>query len=216
MSASPLLKVPFVPSARALRELELMRLIGHIAWNSTSGDQAFDSIALAIARLPGFVGFRFEPLKAVPQLAAYEKMKPHRNASDSFARAAVTANGREWGQIRLFFDPNAPPTVESPLRLARFIGQQVGLMLNRVAVHRDHEKLVARLEQIRNITKRRKMIHSAAGMLARRRNISGAEAIRFMAGYARRNRRRLLDISESLILGCNTAMITRPLLRRTV
>jgi hypothetical protein len=210
MSASPQLKVPFVYSARPLRELELMRLIGNTAWNSTSESQAFHSIALGIVRLTGFIGFRFEPLAAVPHLPPYETVRSRRNATDSFARAEVTANGRAWGEIRLFLDSNAPLAVESPLRLARFIAQQVGLMLNRLAIQRDWAELATRLEQIRNIINRRKLIHNAAGVLAKRRDISGAEAISFMASYAKRTGRSLLDISQSLILGCNTAMITRP------
>jgi len=214
MSAPSQTRISFARSQRPITEIELLGLIGHITWTGQGEEASFTSISNAVLRLPGFVGFRFEPAESLPNLSVFETARPRLAVPGAFARAPVSANGRVWGEIRLFFDPNASLPVESPIRLARFMGQQIALLLHRIALHRERRILVERVEKTRQVIRRRKLVYGAAKVLAQQRNISDREAISEIVSYARSNRRTLLAISESLILGYNAGTFTRPFFRR--
>jgi AmiR/NasT family two-component response regulator len=87
------------------------------------------------------------------------------------------------------------------VRLAKFIGQQIGLLLHRIDLTRENQRHLTHLQTIERTIRRRKAIRHAAVIMARQRNISEREALSFMVAYARRNRRNLLEISEALIFG---------------
>lgn len=195
----------FIHSQRRISELDLLRVVSTITWTSAHEESALTSIAAAALRLPGLIGLRFEPLEHLFHLPIYESTQPHSTSPRAFALATVSANGRSYGQLRIFFDPHSSLTLESPVRLAKFIGQQLGLLLHRIALNREYQRHSAILQSIDCILRRRKVIHRAAVILAEQRNTPKAEAISFMVGYARRNRRSLLEISEALIFGYDSS-----------
>jgi hypothetical protein len=129
--------------------------------------------------------------------------------SEAFARSPVSANGQTWGEIRIFLDPYFSSHVESPIRLAKFVGQQIGLLLQRLALLSERRLLNARLDKLNQIVRRRKLVYAAASVLARQRNISSAEAISDLVKYARSSGRKLLAVSESLIIGYGLSKPTR-------
>jgi ANTAR domain len=193
----------FSVSPRRLSEPELLRAISKITWNAGSKDEGVSAVATALLRVTGLTGFRFE--------STDDQVYPRAAAS---AVSAVSANGHTWGQIRIFFDPHATPAVESPVRLAKFVGQQIGILLHRLSLQRERDERLGRLAALDRIMRRRKVIHRAVGILAEQRSVSSAEATSLMAAYARRNRRPLLSIAESLIFGFDSLAFTRPSLRR--
>jgi hypothetical protein len=204
----------FSVSVRRISEIELLRAISNITWNADCEEQGLASIAAAVLRVPGLNGFRFEPFETFLHLPIYETSRPLSKSPSASAVSSASANGQTWGQIRIFFDPHASPALESPVRLAKFIGQQIGILLHRIALHRERAKHLSRLETLDRVIRRRKLIHRAAGILAEQRDAPEAEAISIMVRHARRNRRNLLQIAESLIFGYDTAAFNRPSLRR--
>jgi hypothetical protein len=207
-------RVSFARSRRPITEIELLRLIGNITWNGDGEEACFASISDALLRLPGFVGFRFEPTASRANFSAFETDRPRLAVPGASARAPVSANGRVWGEIWLYFDPNAALPVESPIRLAKFMGQQIALLLHRIALNSERKILISKLEKTRQAILNRKLIYGAAKVLAQQRKISERDAISEIIRYARRNRRSLLNVSESLILGYDMRIVTRPFFRR--
>jgi hypothetical protein len=124
--------------------------------------------------------------------------------------------GYIWGELRVFFDPNFALPVESPVRLARFMGQQIALLLHRIALNWEREILLSKVERTNQMIRRRKLIYGAVKVLARQRSITERHALSEIVRYARRNRRSLLKIAESLILGYDIGTSTRPFVRRIV
>jgi hypothetical protein len=175
----------------------------------------FTSISDALLRLPGFLGLRFEPVEGVANLSVFETCRLRLAVPGASARSPVSANGYFWGEIRIFFDPKTALPVESPVRLARFMGQQIAILLHRIALHGERKILLARVEQTRQVIRRRKLIYGASKILAQQRNISERDAISEIVRYARRNRRTLLDVSEALIFGHDIGASTRPVFRRS-
>lgn len=197
-------------SHRSLTEVELLRTISKITWSGVCDQSAFLAISGALLRLPGFTGFRFEPSQELSHLQIFETAVPRLAVPGGHARAAVRAGGLHWGEIRLFFDPNCPLGVESPLRLAKFLGQQIAMLLERLGLELERQFYLARLHQIGCVVRRRKLIWRAAKSLSNQNKITEKQAITEMVMYARSNRRRVLDVAESVILGCNTGSFTRP------
>lgn len=199
---------------RRISEAELLRVIGHITWTASDEEPALAAVAAAVVQMQGLVAFRFEPFEDLPHLPIYELSTPQSSNTNASALAQVTANGRTYGQIRIFFDPHSLQLLESPVRLTRFIGQQTGILLHRLELQRERKAHISRLETIDRVIRRRKTIHRAAVVLAQQRRISESEGISLMVRYGRQNRQSLLQIAESLIFGFNSAAFRRPYLRR--
>jgi len=213
MSASLHFHIPFALKPRLLSEIELLRLISQITWSGYDEALSLDSLATVLVRLPGLNGFRFEPVAGMPHLRAYESPNLRLAISNASSRSSVSASGINWGQMRLFFDPQAL-SPDTAARLGRFLGQQIGLLFHRIQLQRKRRELLSTLEGLHRILPRRKLILGAAEVFAKQHNISQTEAISQMVEYARRNHRSLLAISEALILGFDAAVVTRPFFRR--
>ena len=196
---------------RRLTELDLLRAVSNITWTADHEESALAAIAAAVLNLPGLTGFRFEPqveaARNLLHLPIYEASKPRSSGPSASAVSAACANGQTYGQLRIFFDPNSSLKLESPVRLAKFIGQQIGLLLHRIALRREHQRHSAHLAAIERAIRRRKAIRRAAVILATQRNVSEAEATSFMVSYARRNHRTLFEISEALVFGYDSSRV---------
>ncbi len=214
MSSLSQTRISFARSQRPTTEIEFVRFISKITWNGQDEQVCFNSISDALLRLPGFLGFRFEPSESVANLAGFETSGPRLAVPGACAHSPVAANGYVWGGIRVSFDPNAALPVESPVRLARFLGQQVALLLHRIALKSEQRILLLKLEKTRQAIRHRKLIYGAAKVLAQQRGLSERDAISEIIRYARRNRRTLLNVAESLILGYDIGIATRPFSRR--
>ena len=214
MSALPLQIESFSFDPRPVSEVELLRVIGRITWNATSEEGALKSIAAAILRAPDFNGIRVEPAEEASHLPLYEATRRQQEGEVAWALAPIAANGKHWGQLRIFFPTQTSPSAESPVRLAKFVGQQVAILLDRLHVERQNRLELARLQALEHGIRRRKAIHRAAAILAEQRKVSLLEATRILVQYARGKRKRLLPLAESLIFGFEALAFTRPKLRR--
>jgi ANTAR domain-containing protein len=204
----------FSYSQRHLSEVELLRTISNITWNADHEEEALASIATAILRVPSLSAFRFEPFAGIPHLPIVETSRPRETRLSASAISNAAANGHSFGQVRIFFEAHSQNPAESPVRLAKFLGQQLGLLLHRLAMSRERQRHVANLDALARTTRRRKIIHRAAVVLAEQRSVSESQAISLMVNYARHNRQNLLNIAESLIFGYDSTAFTRPSLRR--
>jgi hypothetical protein len=214
MSALALQIESFSLAPRSVPEVELLRAISHISWNAVSEEDALKSIAAAILRAPDLTGFRVEPAEEAGYLPLYEATKQQPKGGIAWALAPISANGKNWGRLRVFFLPQTPSSAESPVRLAKFVGQQIAILLDRLHLERQNRRELARVQALERGIRRRKAIHRASAILSGQRNVSLAEATSILVRYARRRRIRLLPIAESLILGFDALDFTRPALRR--
>jgi Xaa-Pro aminopeptidase len=114
--------------------------------------------------------------------------------------AFVEAGGRSWGRLHLYFEPRIQ-TVESPLRFARFLGQQAALLLNRFALEDQYDAQLATLDRLKDRLNTRIAVHRATGILAELRGVTDKEALALLIQYARQSRRTLLSLADAIILG---------------
>ncbi len=114
--------------------------------------------------------------------------------------APIMADSRDWGRLRILFEPRIR-SLECPLRFARFAGQQIAIMLNRLDLFRRRQALLAGIDRLRERLEARKSVARASGIVAASRGISQREALSFLLAYARDWRRTPGQIASAIILG---------------
>jgi hypothetical protein len=199
-------------SLRRIGEPEAMRTIGRLALTSADPAAGLESIAAAALRLPGLHGVQIKPSSDLAESDSFEWHASRSPAPCGSAMASIVAESRDWGRLRILFEPRIS-SVECPLRFARFLGQQTAVMLNRIDLVRRQASLLGRIERLQERLEARKLVARAAGVIAASQEISQSEALSTLLAYAREWRRTPSQIASSIVLGQNTSF-GRPHLRQ--
>lgn len=211
---------PFIRSVRSLGELDALR---EISWHGTharelgSGAQALLDAAL---RVRGVLQIALEPVSELPVLPQIDwrtySLARQRNGKQSpkgSAIAEIAAQGHLWGNLRVAFELRQH-SLESPLRFARFVGQQLGGLLNRFQLLQRHDALIFANEVLRRRIEMRKLAQRAKGLIAQSCGISDAEAMVRLLKLARKLRRSISQISEAVLLSQGDVWTQSPSMRR--
>ena len=198
MSALVQQNSPFRLQYRHFTESDLLLSVSRIATNALNETTAIEEIASAALRLSGITGIDFQLLTGHQYSVFLNPAKT--NPAKASAVSKVTAHGREYGQFRIYFDPHSSLPLESPVRLAKFIGQQLGLSLQRMDLQLERRKHFVRLNAFDRRIRRGKAVRRAAAVLAGQHGISHTEAVARIVDYAVKHRRPLLVIAELLII----------------
>ena len=130
------------------------------------------------------------------------------------ATGLMTANGRDWGRLRLLFEPRIR-SVECPLRFARVLAQQVALMLNRLEAREQNQISLAAARRLEGRLEMRKAVSRAAGLLAQAKNLKYNQALLLILQQAREAKRSPLVLARTLILSAELERSQPPIsLRR--
>ena len=112
------------------------------------------------------------------------------------ATADIAAGGLHWGTLRIGFHLRVIH-LESPLRFARFVGEQMAGVIDRLAREKERATLTETVEQLRNVLASRKAIDRAQGILAGgRRSATRRRASRYASTAA--NRETICGASQRL------------------
>ncbi|MBV8551006.1 MAG: ANTAR domain-containing protein [Acidobacteriaceae bacterium] len=204
----------FAPVHRRLSEPDAMREIGRRALAGLEVSDGLATIAETVFWVSGIRQIAIEAAegwKHQPATLGWGGQPGH--GPQGCAVAGIRANGRDWGELRLYFDVQAA-SLQSPLRFAKFVAQQIAAMLNRLELSEANKALRGRIARIEHRLKTRKAVQRAKGILARTRGISEADAIRLLVRYSREERRSLYQISEAVILADEDSWGSRPVLRQ--
>jgi hypothetical protein len=189
-----------VPSRR-LSELEVIRDISRIASSKNDITSVIESIARFALAVNGVVRVHIEygnALGASPGSFVWGSRSD--DGPIGSAVAELSAGGLIWGELRLHFHSHTS-ALESPLRFAKFLGQQIGLQLDRWSLQSRAGELKAQIERLQKIVDKRKALHRARAILANTRQISEPEALQFMRQLSESSGRSLHDVAEALIFG---------------
>jgi hypothetical protein len=220
---SALLQSAKLFSLRRVSEQEAITMIGRLALSAVDVPTGIESLARVALRLRGLHGVEVSVHGRAGKAAGQDGPKieqigqskdeneyrwsvggPACDASDGpeprgSAIGMVAANAREWGRLRILFEPRIN-SVECPLRFARVLGQHVGLMLNRLDLASRKEASRAAAARLQNRLDTRKAVSRAAGILAEAGNLSHERAVSLLLRQAREERRPLLPLARSIIL----------------
>jgi hypothetical protein len=187
-----------------LVEAAALCLISRVTVTATDLRSGLEELAEAALRVPGLHKVQITPSVAFPLLErTLETLEWYAAASPVLcgsAMAFVEAGGRAWGRLHLYFEPRIQ-TVESPLRFARFLGQQAALLLNHFALEDRYDAHLGEIERLKKRLNTRIAVHRATGILAELRGVTDREALAFLVHYARQSHRTLASLADAVILG---------------
>jgi hypothetical protein len=114
-------------SGLPLEELEVTHQISRAASQAADTQEALDEIASLALRVEGIRSVNVEHRDELRRLASgrYRWGLPVGGVNEGSATADVACGGSQWGTIRIGFHLRIIH-LESPLRFARFVGEQTG------------------------------------------------------------------------------------------
>jgi hypothetical protein len=150
---------------------------------------------------------RNEPPEPVAFFSPHERLSGERAAEAVSAlpgtyrtriSASVVENGRVTGAIDLYF-AHADFGQLDPLALARFLGEQIGLLIGADRIGRENRQLEAEVETIQRELALRKTIHRARGILAVEHNITDPESAKLLQQHSLRLGKPAGEIAEAVV-----------------
>jgi hypothetical protein len=200
-------------SLRRISEQEAIATIGRLSLTSADAAGGIESLASVALRLNGLHGVEIAMHTGQSQPQVFEWHDSKAPAPRGAATGLIVAQAREWGRLRILFEPRIK-SVECPLRFARVMGQQVALMLNRLELLARKQAASAAVRRLEERLDTRKAVSRAAGILARLKSVTDEQALLLLMYQARRSRRPLLPLARTVILGEETGHPQPVALRR--
>src|SRR5579863_8362000 len=103
----------------------------------------------------------------------------------------LRAGGRELGKLLVSSDV--------PHRVSNFMGEQLGMLLERSRLGKDRARLEAQLAAIRDDLAMRKAVQRAQGILVTRRGLTPASAALWISQQARQARLTIQELAEQVV-----------------
>ncbi len=194
-------------------EADLLCLIGRIATEANSAAGGFREIVDSALIFPGVYSLKIEGGELFRLFGQFVSSGVVKTSHSHTVSADVEANGRAWGQLALEID-SAPKLAEVAERFGRFIGQQLALLLNRVDLVRECGVRRTQAKRLSEKLEARKNLHRASGSVARTRGVSNQHALQLLVRHARKAKRTLNSVAETVLLGYEAPFKQRPTLRR--
>ena len=125
----------------------------------------------------------------------------------------IEINGAEWGQVpkrtsvgtashgpvKITFDLEVA-VLDSPLRFARFVAQQVLHLASIEDLKAQRRKLRDKIQLLSGILGRRKAIHRARAIIRGREGLTEAAALERLREYSRERGKKLHEIAEAIVI----------------
>jgi hypothetical protein len=116
---------------------------------------------------------------------------PVETPSGSFHAAPLRASGREVGKLVV--------QAGLPDRVANYVGEQLGMLLERTRLSEHRARLEAELAALREDLATRKALQRAQGILVIRRGITPVSARRWISQQAQQAGRTILQVAEQVV-----------------
>jgi len=142
-----------------------------------------DSFSLAVTRIRSQLALTIY----LPRLVS----PPVQTLSGSFYAAPLRASGRELGKLLVQAD--------LPHRVSNYVGEQLGMLLERTHLSQNRARLEAELAILREDLATRKAVERAQGILVTRRGITPASARRWISQQAHQAASSILEVAEQVV-----------------
>jgi hypothetical protein len=203
MSAVPTSQATLLRQLRRTNELEVARQIGRVTVTESDFDKAVIRIAELALQVSGVLLLEIAP--APPLLSLLGQAITFGGDAASIAGkgsavAAIQADGKNWGELRIYFGLQ-PAALESPLRFAKFVAQQIGVAAVLADLRQRRESLLRKAAHLQNAVAKRKAIQRARALLVHAHKISEDEAFLLLRRYCDESGRSLQQVADAVILG---------------
>ena len=191
-------------SLRRVSEQEAIMTIGRLALTVADPARGLEALASVALRVSGLNGV--EVKLSAGEESTTGTLEWHASKAPAPRGAAtglIAANSREWGQLRILFEPKMR-SLECPLRFARALAQHTALMLNRLDIAARNKASKAAVRRLEERLETRKAVSRAAGILAHGRNLTSERAVLLFLRHARESRKSPLELARTMILSSET------------
>jgi hypothetical protein len=172
-----------------------------VASGSQTLAHLFEELSALILALPGVQAFEIDPREPLRRLAEGPflwSVGPARKKAAGSVSAPIASADAKWGELRIRFDLTKFE-VESPVRFARFVAQQLSLVLARADAERRNHALRKQIDSLAADLDTRKFVQRAAGILGRQRGLPEARATAMLHHHAIQTGRDLRQVAEAVI-----------------
>ncbi len=178
------------PAARIhLSELDAAREISRLIAYGGDREDVLASIAVAALRVPGVYKIQI--------------------GGASWGNAAGAPLGSAvHGDVRVFFDLQSA-SLESPLRFARFLDEQVSSLEDMLALNEERRRWSDKLGSLGRVIERRKLIQRARAVLRVREGLTDAAALGRLVASARSQAQTLQRVAEAVLID-RSSMVASP------
>src|SRR5580658_5617974 len=109
-------------SLRRVNEQEAVTTMGRLALTAVDAASGLEALASVALRLGGLHGVQVSLHGGKGEVGVLEWHDSKAPAPRGSATGLIAANSREWGRLRVLFEPRTR-TLECPLRFARILAQ---------------------------------------------------------------------------------------------
>jgi hypothetical protein len=192
---------------RRINEEEAIFTISHAALTAVDALSGLETIANVTLRLTGIHEVQIRLHANHEQAELLEWRHSTVSSPRGSATGLMAANSRDWGKLRLRFEPYIG-SVECPLRFVRVVAQQAGLMLNRLELLGRNQMASAAVQRLQERLDTRKALSRAAGILAETKQLHYEQAVLLLLKQVRKERRSPLQLANDIINGGETRRFT--------
>lgn len=111
----------------------------------------------------------------------------------------LRAGGRELGKLIACY-ATSESHAAIPHRISTYVGEQLGMLLERTRFRQDGERLEAELHRLRDDLATRKAVQRAQGILVMQRGITPASARRWISERARETASSVRQVAEAIVI----------------
>lgn len=186
---------PYAFAQRPKTELEISFAISRKIARSQNMWRTVDELCQLVVQIQGIASVDLD----IPGVSRQPAIPSARAlATNGSAVAEVSHGGDHWGSIKIFFDA-ANIEAESPVRLAKFLGQQIGGLFARSFLLVEVPRRKAQNAVLSERLATRKMYSRAISILVRDRGVTEAEGREFLKSSARKLRRPIAYIANTQV-----------------
>lgn len=183
-------------SQQPISELVATQEISRLTSSVQSYDEVLEAIFAVALAVPGV--WRVVTEASPDGSLTLDRVGRHPKGEWGSAIAPIEAGLNTWGQLRISFEVSAEIT-GSPVSFAKYVAQQIAAVLDRAALRAYGEQLRLQVSVLRRRLETRKAVARAVGLVCRRDHVSPATALARIVRIARRNRRSLCLVAQSVV-----------------
>lgn len=161
----------YVPLNPKRSELAATRELSRAASNAVRYERGLEAVSSIALSIPGIWRISIETPPELADLLSFDRIGYPAEGNWSTARASIEAGRHKWGELSVYFELSSA-LGENAVQFTRFVAQQIGGMLDRIALRQQRETSLHQISILRGAPGNTESRVTGCGLIARRDNVS--------------------------------------------